>query len=1024
MTDSIIHEFVAEQRELLDLELQSEGEAGIIRPQNNDERSAHILGNLETTDVSVGLYGRAVVQLQVWAEKSSEKEPLLPAHRFTVGDEVEIRPKHHTSKKQNPPGGVISAVCDTSISIALFQNNSQKAKNKSTDTKGREDDDDDNDDGLGVPPLTIVPRSSVEVHRKMLLALETLDKKCVDHPIAGRIIHAMFHADDMPPAVKLPIKQPFNSNLDESQLDAISFALQDDRPISLIHGPPGTGKTTTVAELIHQAVHVYGKKVLVTAPSNVAVDNILERLVSSSSPRQKSKGDRKAPKNKSLRAVRLGHPARIKSSILSYSLEALVQNADGTEIVADVRSELQSFLRILSNPKSRPNDKRTAYREMKSLRKEVRTREEKVVRELISSAQVVLATCVGSANRILDKVENGFDLVVIDEAAQALEASCWIPILRGRKVVLAGDHCQLPPTIKTRHHRAQVGLGKTMFERLMELYGDRHHKSNAIPKISRMLKVQYRMHQDIADWASKAMYEGELTTHESVKDRTLGQLDSVNKVPLEEEDGVVSLKETTLLLLDTAGCDFHETVNEAGSRFNEGEANIVNQHVRKLIGVGLQQNQIAIITPYNGQVELLRSLLLLDFPKLEIRSVDGFQGGERDAVVLSLVRSSERGGKEGIGFLRDDRRQNVAVTRAKRHLAVICDSETVSQSKFIRTLILWIEEHGEQRSAIEYLSESPDNQYADDLRIAEAELLKMAENSFSGAEKQKASPSNQVKVFKAKARKLDEIKRKALMDKLSTFSEQGQKGEEMALSSELSSFDRRLVHEFAEQIGLEHRSEGVEGVDRKIILTIKKKEGVEVPQIAQSFQTKHETEEAVKISVAPVVSPFTALAADESDSDDSTHEASTPVGSKESTESDSAQTSSSLLVDLARERRERQMQQEAPTPASNKTAAKKKKKVKGRKLGGNKKDESKEEENLDHLDDMAFLDAQVEKAQTAHGRKVVGPGKGYRTIVNGILNATPETRVAPKNARASASLKSKLQDAHNSRKGKSGKKKK
>lgn len=203
---------------------------------------------------------------------------------------------------------------------------------------------------------------------------------------------------------------------------------------------PVPGKTTTVAELIHQAVHVHKLKVLVTAPSNVAVDNVLERLVSNQIQNQSNdnnnfkKNKRKLLKdiNKgspmNIRAVRLGHPARIQESILKYSLEALVQNADGTEIVSDIRSELQSYLKVVSNPKSRGMEKREAYREMKILRKEIRSREEKVVQGLISNAQVVLATNVGAASSILDRYEKSpmskpFDLVIIDEAAQALEVS-------------------------------------------------------------------------------------------------------------------------------------------------------------------------------------------------------------------------------------------------------------------------------------------------------------------------------------------------------------------------------------------------------------------------------------------------------------------------------------------------------------------------------------------------------------------------------------------------------------------------
>jgi ATP-dependent RNA/DNA helicase IGHMBP2 len=267
-------------------------------------------------------------------------------------------------------------------------------------------------------------------------------------------------------------------------------------------------------------------------------------------PQVNLKGNRKDSVTRSLRTIRLGHPARIKASILKYSLEAQVQNADGTEIVVDVRKELQSFLRVISKPKSKPSDKRIAYREIKTLRKEIRTREEKVVQELLSTAQIVLATTVGAANRLLQKVEGGFDLVVIDEAAQALEASCWIPILRGRKVVLAGDHCQLPPTIKARHRRAQAGLSKTMFERLMELYGDDKRGSQNSPRISRMLQLQYRMHHDIADWASQAMYGGELKTHESVRNQTLSQLDTIKKASSEGE--VDGMAETRLLLVDTA----------------------------------------------------------------------------------------------------------------------------------------------------------------------------------------------------------------------------------------------------------------------------------------------------------------------------------------------------------------------------------------------------------------------------------------------------------------------------------------
>ncbi len=778
-----------------------------------------------------------------------------------------------------------------------------------------------------------------------------------------------------------------------------------------------------MTELIQQAALVHKLKVLVAAPSNVAVDNVLERLVPS--PATNTKKGRNLPLTQRIRAVRLGHPARLKSSILPYSLEAQVQNADGTEIVADVRQELQSFLRVLSNPKSRGSDKRLAYRELKSLRKEIRTREEKVVKELIASAHVVLATTVGAANRILDHVDY-FDLVVIDEAAQALEASCWIPILRGKRVVLAGDHCQLPPTIKSKHGRAQQGLGRTMFERLMQLYNDDKPSNGTLPKISRMLTVQYRMHENIANWASTAMYHGQLQTHESVQKRTLSQLDGFHRIENESDD----MSETPLLLIDTAGSDMHELVNAAGSRYNPGEAMLVAKHLQTLMKAGMKPEQICVITPYNGQVEYIRNLVLPDFPAIEIRSVDGFQGGEREAVILSLVRSSDRSGKNGIGFLKDDRRQNVAVTRAKRHLALICDSETVSQSKFIATLIAWVEEHGEQRSALEYQSSAcPDE---NDLKAAEAALLHLVETSIAQSSTTKGERKKS-SMKPTETRNMGPEARQGLMDKIAMFAEKAEPGEEMLLSPTLTSFDRRLVHEFAEQIGLGHHSDGTEGKDRRIIL--KKENEIKDPIVVAATITTPETaimsehalikEHTAELTVSAPLS-FSILALDDDDTDESDasdHEEKNVNG--EAAEQGDVTVTNSLLATLAKERAERR-KEGSMTPSATATGLAKKntKKTKGQKLGGIKTPEAKVEENLDNLDDMAFLDAQIVKAQNAHGRKVTGTGKGYRTVVNGILNATPTPRAPPTNSRAAESLQAKLKDAQNGRKAKITKKKK
>jgi ATP-dependent RNA/DNA helicase IGHMBP2 len=585
MTDVSVQDFVASQRNLLELELKAEEEeeqsiASSIRAvpgkNENDERPAHVLRHLEIYETSVGLYGRTVVTLTVVNNK--DETELLPAHLFSVGDEVEIHSK--TSNRGNA-GGVISAITETSIAIALF------GKRTTTASKSDENNDDEEDSVLGSPPFAVVPQSSVEVHRKLVRSLGELERHGSDHPVAGNVVNALFGPPQSFAKCPTTTIEPFNTNLDMSQLEAITFAVNSgDRPISLIHGPPGTGKTTTIAELIQQAVHVSKWKVLVCAPSNVAVDNVLERLVANQST-SKSKRSKRNSRQK-LKAVRLGHPARIKASILPYSLESLVQNADGTEIVSEARDELQSFLRILSNPKSRGADKRLAYREVKALRKEVRTREQKVVKDLVSEAHVILATNVGAANSMLKDVE--FDLVVIDEAAQALEASCWIPILRGKRLVLAGDHCQLPPTIKSNGPGVQKGLGQTLFERIMEMYGDKNN-TNSKGAVSRMLTVQYRMHLDIANWASAAMYHGQLETHENVKSRTLSQLPHIREA---QDSAGEEIGEMRLLLIDTAGCEMHETVNAAGSRYNDGEAQIVAQHVQTLLAMGLKQEEIAV----------------------------------------------------------------------------------------------------------------------------------------------------------------------------------------------------------------------------------------------------------------------------------------------------------------------------------------------------------------------------------------------------------------------------------------------
>jgi len=1073
-----LQEFVSEQKRLLELELRAEEDGSSDTkknphsPKDDGRDGGYLLRNLDAIDTSVGLYGRTVMTFGTVASsvpesseadndaakskgsKSQASSSLLQAHRLTVGDEVQILPNNgkgssQSGKKSRHGGGVICAVDNVSISVALFggdgdsrrrqqqQSSSEKVSTKKQARKNKDEDPDDGGDILGGnPPFALIPKSNVEVHHKMVSALDDLQRQGVGHPIAGDIVMAAFepnnpkHNTDLTRSRIEALESECNlssTRLDYSQREAVVMALHSNSPINLIHGPPGTGKTMTVAELVRCAVHNKGWKVLVTAPSNVAVDNVLDRVMSlenepqksssGSTAKQRKAASKKTSSKRKIKAVRLGHPARIQHGIQKYSLESLVQSSEGTEIVKDCRSELKDYLNTLSNARSRPSEKRVAYREMKSLRKEIRSREETVVGQILREANVVFATNVGAASSVFRRMTDvkgepiSFDLVIIDEAAQALEASCWISLLRGKRAVLAGDHKQLPPTIKCSVREVQRDLGKTLFERLMFAYEKKKDSFR-----SKMLEVQYRMHQDISDWASNAMYDGKLISHESVRDRKLMTLPLVeekakalsNKNDCEED----TLEKTTLILIDTTGCDMHETANEAGSRSNEGEANIVLSHVNSLISLGLRAEDIAVITPYNGQVELLRSLLLPGIPKLEIRSVDGFQGGEREAVVLSLVRSSERGGQNGIGFLSDERRLNVAVTRAKRHCAVICDCETVSKNKFIKGLVDWMEKKGEYRSGAEYSSMEHISGSSSSQATTATKPTSKAQKQADGKQLQKEKPPNKASRKSApiqstpittndstqKAKPDDnkvkiESSRKALMEKIKSFSDSGKKGEELHLSS-LNDYESVLSRELASQLGLGCQDR--QGPKNDVILSILKETK---PDLSEPSTDEIQNNNASKFSQLDIDD-------DDESSESSNDEAAEPA-------------SNNLLRQLALEREKRQKEQQKLQAAAKPSSSKKKKKKgkgKAQKLGGTKPQKEEKDDKLDDLDDMAFLDAQIEKVQTSHGRKIEAKGKGYRSVVNGILLSKPREEAKPRNSAASASLQAKLKSKNQDRK--------
>ena len=444
-----------------------------------------------------------------------------------------------------------------------------------------------------------------------------------------------------------------DANLNESQRAAIAFA-NSAEDIAVIHGPPGTGKTRTLVELIRQAV-AKEQKVLVCAPSNLGVDNLFERLLA-----------------RGTKAVRIGHMARVLPHLQDQCLSALVPKHRDVKRIKKLRLEAADLFRKADKP-SRNMDRAERYAlrdEARDLQAEARDMESDIAQQIIDEAEVVCVTNTGIVSELLGA--RRFDLAVIDEACQCSEPSCWIPLLRAERLVLAGDHCQLPPTVISQE-AAREGFAISMQERLVELYGER---------VCRPLLTQYRMHEDIMRFSSDQFYDGNLEADASVAAHLLRDLSDVR----DEE-----LSDSAVRFIDTSGSGFEEEREAAGSSLaNPEEAALALKKSKDLIALGVPAADIAIITPYTAQVRKLRELN--DNEAIEIGSVDGFQGREKETVIISLVRCNN---DNEIGFLRDTRRMNVALTRARRKLIVIGDSATISDHPFYGALL----EHFDQVGA-------------------------------------------------------------------------------------------------------------------------------------------------------------------------------------------------------------------------------------------------------------------------------------------------------------------------------------
>jgi hypothetical protein len=451
------------------------------------------------------------------------------------------------------------------------------------------------------------------------------------------------------------------SSLNAPQRAAIDFALRAP-DFAIIHGPPGTGKTTTVVEYVRLAV-ANGDTVLACAPSNHAVDNLLEKLLAAG----------ELP-------VRLGHPARVAPELRERAIDILAEKHPDARQARKVARDAFALFRQAdkwTKERPQPGEKAALRKEARDMLSEARKLEALAVERVLDEARIVCATLTGLDSALL--AQRRYAVVVIDEACQSTEPANWVPLLRANKLVLAGDHCQLPPTIISPE-AAERGLAISLMERLIALYG---------PGAARLLTVQHRMHASIMGFSNAEFYGGELVAHESVAGHRLCDLPGVTSDPLTE---------LPVQFIDTAGASFDEELEEdTGSRRNVQEAALAVKKVRALLALGVQPTQIGVITPYRAQVRLLRDRLA-DVASLEIDSVDGFQGREKEAIIVSLVRSNNEG---EIGFLADTRRTNVALTRARRKLLVIGDSATLANDEFYQRMLTYFEQIGATSSVWE-----------------------------------------------------------------------------------------------------------------------------------------------------------------------------------------------------------------------------------------------------------------------------------------------------------------------------------
>lgn len=434
-----------------------------------------------------------------------------------------------------------------------------------------------------------------------------------------------------------------NRNLNNSQQQAVSAILQNEQ-LTIVHGPPGTGKTTTLVEAIVQLVNT-GEKVLVAAPSNTAVDNIAKGLI-----------------EQGIKLLRVGNTSKVDQIIFPYTPEGKLHNSKQLKEIKQLKIRAEEFRKMAlkykrSFGKAEREQRNLLFKEVKNIRSEIKKLQAYNEEKLLDEAQVIAGTPVGLYDAGVDHLH--FATLVIDEAGQCIEPLAWCIFPLADKIVLAGDHWQLPPTVLS-NEAAKLDFNRSILEAAIPTTRNVH-----------LLNVQYRMRQTIAGFSSAYFYEGLLQSAAHLTDTG-----------------------THLTFIDTAGSGYHEKHGPDGTSLqNEGELNIVKQFIET---AALNTAQTAFISPYSGQVTAAKEQLPSE---IRMSTIDSFQGQEKENIILSLVRSNEDG---DIGFLKDYRRMNVAITRAKEQLIVIGDSATIGADVFYSAFLAYVEKHGNYRTVWEF----------------------------------------------------------------------------------------------------------------------------------------------------------------------------------------------------------------------------------------------------------------------------------------------------------------------------------